>query len=48
VFYDQEYQPQFEKLRARLPVDAALAFPIEEPALKACLQAFELDQSIDA
>jgi len=48
VFYDQEYQPQFEKLRARLPVDAALAFPIEEQALKACLQAFELDQSIDA
>ncbi len=48
VFFDEEYQPQFEKLRARLPVDAALAFPIEEPALKACLQAFEEDQNIDA
>lgn len=48
VFFDEEYQPQFEKLRARLPVDASLAFPIEEPALKACLQAFEEDQNIDA
>ncbi len=48
VFYDREYQPQFEKLRARLPVAAALAFPIEEAALQACLQAFEKDQNIDA
>ncbi len=48
VFYDKEYQPQFEKLRARLPVDAALAFPIEESALKGCLQAFDEDQNIDA
>jgi hypothetical protein len=48
VFFDEEFQPQFEKLRARLPVDAALAFPIEESRLKACLQAFEEDQNIDA
>lgn len=48
VFYDREFQPQFEKLRARLPVAAALAFPIEEPALQACLQAFEENQNIDA
>jgi len=38
IFYDREFLPQFEKLRARLPVHAALAFPIEEEALRACLQ----------
>jgi len=38
IFYDREFLPQFEKLRARLPVHAALAFPIEEGALRACLQ----------
>jgi hypothetical protein len=48
VFYDREYRPQFEKLSARLPVDAALAFPVEEPALKACLEALSGDQKVDA
>jgi len=48
VFYDREYRPQFEKLSARLPVDAALAFPIEESALRACLEALEGDQKVDA
>jgi len=39
VFYDRDYRPQFEKFSARLPVDAALAFPIEESALRASLEA---------
>ena len=37
VFYEREYLPQFEKLRARLPVHAALAFPVDEEAMRACL-----------
>ena len=37
VFYDREYLPQFEKLRARLPVHDALAFPVDEAAMRACL-----------
>ena len=48
VFYDREYRPQFEKLSARLPVDAALAFPIEESALRASLEALGGDQKVDA
>ena len=38
VFYDREYAPQFERLRSRLPVHHALAFPVEEAELKRCLQ----------
>jgi len=34
VFYEKEFSPQFEKLRARLPVHQALAFPVEESALR--------------
>jgi hypothetical protein len=41
VFYEQEFSPQFEKLRARLPVHYSLAFPIEEPALRTALLATE-------
>jgi hypothetical protein len=37
VFYEREYLPQFEMLRARLPVHDALAFPVDETALRACL-----------
>lgn len=37
VFYDREYLPQFDKLRARLPVHAAIAFPVTEHELKSCL-----------
>ena len=48
VFYDREYQPQFEKLRARLPVHAAIAFPVEEHALRACLEEFGRQKNIDA
>jgi hypothetical protein len=39
VFYDREYLPQFDKLRARLPVHAAIAFPVEVDELKSCLAA---------
>ena len=37
VFYDREYLPQFDKLRARLPVYAAIAFPVDERKLRSCL-----------
>lgn len=37
VFYDREYLPQFDKLRARLPVHAAISFPVEAHELKSCL-----------
>ena len=39
VFYEMEFMPQFDKLRARLPVHHALAFPVDALALRACLQA---------
>ena len=39
VFYEKEFSPQFEKLRARLPVHQALAFPVEESALRDSLLA---------
>jgi hypothetical protein len=39
VFYDREYLTQFDQLRARLPVDAAIAFPVEVHELKSCLTA---------
>lgn len=39
VFYDREYLPQFDKLRARLPVHAAVAFPVEAHELKSCIAA---------
>jgi hypothetical protein len=39
VFYDREYLPQFDRLRARLPVHAAIAFPVEAHELKSCLVA---------
>ena len=44
VFYDQEFLPQFDKLRARLPVHAAIAFPVEAGALREIL----LQQQADA
>lgn len=37
VFYDREHLPQLEKLRARLPVHAALPFPVEVQDLRSCL-----------
>lgn len=38
VFYEKEFMPQFDKLRARLPVHHALMFPVDASALRACLQ----------
>ena len=37
VFYEKEYLPQFEVLRARLPVHHALAFPVDEARVRDCL-----------
>jgi hypothetical protein len=37
VFYEKEYLPQFEVLRARLPVHHALAFPVDETRMRDCL-----------
>jgi len=34
VFYEDEFAPQFAKLRSRLPVHHALAFPVEETQLR--------------
>ena len=48
VLYDREYEPQFEKLRARLPVHAALAFPVSEDDLRGCLLGLDDDAGIDA
>jgi hypothetical protein len=38
VFYEKEFTPQFDKLRARLPVHHALTFPVDASALRTCLQ----------
>lgn len=38
VFYDREFMPQFDKLRARLPVHAAIAFPVDADTLRETLQ----------
>ena len=38
VFYEKEFMPQFDKLRARLPVHHALTFPVDASVLRACLQ----------
>lgn len=37
VFYDREFTPQFDKLRGRLPVHAAIAFPVDPEALRELL-----------
>ena len=37
IFYEKEFSPQFEKLRARLPVHQALVFPVVEQALRKIL-----------
>jgi hypothetical protein len=48
VFFDREFQPQFEKLRSRLPVHDALSFPVAEEALREALLQIERDGNIDA
>ena len=39
VFYDAEQAHQFEKLRARFPIHAALTYPIDAARLEAALAA---------
>ncbi len=34
IFYEKEFAPQFENLRARLPVHQALVFPVTETVLR--------------
>ena len=41
VFYEEEFAPQFAKLRARLPVHHALAFPVDEDQLRSVLDEVE-------
>ncbi len=48
VLYDREFQPQFEQLRSRLPVHAALAFPVTEEPLREALLGIGRDANIDA
>jgi len=40
VFYEKEFSSQFEKLRTRLPVHQALAFPVDGSALRNSLLEF--------
>ena len=47
VFYEKEYAPAFEKLRARLPVHHAIGFPVEEQALRSVLQAIQDERPDD-
>lgn len=37
VFYEQEFEHQFERVRDRFPIHAALVFPIDETRLEASL-----------
>ncbi len=39
VFYDAEQRHQFERLRARFPVHAALSYPVDPAGLEAALLA---------
>jgi hypothetical protein len=48
VFYDSEYAQQFERLRARLPVSDALAFPVKEGELRHMLAGILRGGGIDA
>jgi len=41
VFYEEEFAPQFAKLRARLPVHHALAFPVDEDQMRSVLDRVE-------
>jgi ActR/RegA family two-component response regulator len=45
VLYDREYAPQLDKLRARLPVHFALAFPVEARDLRICLAKAAVEQA---
>lgn len=38
IFYDAEFEPQFNKLASRFQISRALAFPISEQELQAALE----------
>ncbi|HLD13860.1 MAG TPA: hypothetical protein VJB18_04005 [Burkholderiales bacterium] len=38
VFYEKEYEHQLDKLRARFPLHATLAYPIQPEVLERCLR----------
>ena len=38
VFYEKEFEHQFERVRSRFPIHAALSFPIDEAQLTASLK----------
>ena len=38
VFYEKDYAHQFDKLRARFPLHATLAYPIQPEVLEQCLR----------
>jgi CheY-like chemotaxis protein len=38
VFYEKEFEHQFERVRSRFPIHAALSFPIDEAQLAASLE----------
>jgi hypothetical protein len=40
VFYEPAHEPVLDRVRARLRIDAALALPVQEDALRAVLQAW--------
>jgi hypothetical protein len=44
VFYEEEFSPQFNKLRNRLPIHQALCFPVQEPELQQALLGLDLQQ----
>jgi hypothetical protein len=37
IFFEQEYAHQFERIRSRFPIHAALSFPIDTEQLQAVL-----------
>jgi hypothetical protein len=45
VFYEKEFAPQFDKLRARLPVHHAISFPVDEQALRTVLDVIEKERA---
>ena len=38
VFYEKEFEHQFERVRSRFPIHAALSFPIDESLLSRSLE----------
>ena len=47
VFYEAAHQAVLDKVSARLRIDAALVFPVEESRLRATLQAWRQNTATD-